>query len=507
MAIAVPITCPPSVITAMRERRRVRHMIRSIADGNWAKVLLAMERTQHRFASIQQHSSKIAELLVKLNLVSEALDWHVAAMCGHPFSMSVPEGYEAQAQALNTITDRCLWDSLCADAIEAMYTDSFAPLRIDVTPDAGGVCIHLDDADTTFPIGGDGCDRQPTAWDRRWIVERQDPSNKNNTKRYLRIERHAPGVIYQMAFACESADILQDESTLKRVELSETGDIAGSLQEVRETGVAFPLIVRLARKITRGEAKGLIRESDIDLIDAFAAAFSRADRISEIHSDPLLRIVPDMVNKETGTVDMSRRAIDDPDKLVEYVLAQFDMESMLNLLDRIFDYMCILLKTPKALLGAKPGGGASPDSYDKLRLESTGLIAMAKATAVRVGPAVARVMTMATVIESRLPISAGAVRGYPTATVSVQVFAEIPKDMVDIVSEQGGMLERGLTSQEAAVIAIHGERRGRVVLEQIRAEEAKKAELAQRSLMTDFGFDGNAAAAVGAAAGAEGDSE
>ena len=396
-----------ATLAKLRERRRVRRMARMLVSGEWRAVLLGMQQTQHKFKEVRGHSGKIAELLVKVNLIDLAVKIHGTVLAGNPASFSLPETFDAQSSAISEIKNRCLFDTLLINTVRRANAESEAVLRVDTMADVpgkpGGAVLCLDNNDQTIPIGPIGPDGQPTVWERRWVVERGEQASATKKQRYLRVERHAApggeGMVEQEAFETDSTDVLKDLTELSRVPLARVGV---ELDDVRMTGVAHPLVTRFVADTDTvlGEPSWMVSPGDMDLIDTVAAAFSRLARTHELHAAPRLKVTADAVDRVEKRVSMDDDAIFGE---ASYLDGGARLAEMLAFLDRMMDWQLIRLQVSKALLGFKPGGGSSPDSYDKLRLESTHTLSRAHTAAMYVTPALGRAMTLATHVDSLLP--------------------------------------------------------------------------------------------------------
>lgn len=486
-------------ITRAQERRRLRRMFRDLAKGCWRRVLMDMKKTQHLFPSVLKNDGTFGEMLVKFNVFNVALKWHGVVAVGNPVKINVDGDNPDQIKAITQIRQRCLFDARMAQAIRLVNREAEAFFCIHNTD--RGVVLALEDNERTFAIGPDGVDGQPAAIDRRWIIERADPANQRKKRYYLRIERHTAGRIEHIAYQTESSDLLQDESKLVRVPLARAvgTELAASMQEVVETGLEHPAIVRLVADEEDGDPAFIVNEHDIDLFDALAAAFSRLARTAEQHGDPKMRAAPEHVNPKTGQFT-ENRVLFDPEKEVEYIQADFKLEQLLEIMDSILDMALMQLQVSKSLVGLK--AGAAAESYEAKVLDSTATLARAKATATYVEPALGRLFTDASHIESRRPD-----RGFAVSVVTVEMRPEIPKSTKELVSELGDMVERRLTSHRRALAVIHGDDQAEQVRAEIIEEEEQAATREARKFAGAFGPSMNTGnpkaddAATGALAG------
>lgn len=492
-----------SQLRRLAERRRVRRLMRDIHEGKWRRVLIDLQVSQYAWPKLQRHGGQIAELLTKVNLVRLACKMHATVLVGTTPAVSVPEGFEAHRQMLLGLERACALDGLLHSVARKINVESEAALRVDL--DAGQVVLALEDNDRCLPVGADGPDNQPTVWERRWIVERPNPANPRRPRMFLRVERHrAPegrGVIEQEAYESESAEVLQDLSELKRVPLAAA--VESPPAELVETGATRPLITRFVADYYDGEPQFAMQESDLDLVDTVAAAITRLARSHALHARPKVRVDEAMVDKRTGEVDLSADAIIDPDKRFEFIAADLKLTEMLEFMDRSVSLLLVMLQMSQALLGTKLAGGATPDSYDKLRLEATNTLSYSKATAVYFGPALERALTTASEVDSRRPL-----RGYAVGPVSVRMNVELPKDQVDLARELAEMKREALIDERTAIARLHGEDRADEILAAIESDRERETRRQQAALFGavpagSAGQDDGGAGADGAGGGAE----
>ncbi len=488
---APPVT-DEAKLKELRERRRMRRLIRAVERGLWRDVLLRLKTTQHLYPVVEKHSGQLGELLVKFNLIKFAFRVISEILALKPAMVTAPEGYDAQQQAVKAVKERCLFDARLLEAARCVVAEGEAALAARLDPDAGAV-LALEDNEVCFPAGEPGPDGQPRRWERRWVIEIPDPADPRRKINVLRVEHHwkpmgrlAPAAVSQQAFVVETAEPLAFTGDAKNVR-----PIA--LDRVLPPGLVPPEfvwlpsdeldIVQLVASLRDNRPEPLMSEQDLDGLDAFTAAVSRVVRVSELHGDPRFRVPESAIDKATGEVKAKFRAFADPDKQFEQIIAEFQIEQLMALMDKFAQYLLtVVLRTSTAFMGLRVGQGATPDTYDKMRLESASMLASARSIAAYMTPALQRAWTVVCRLESSLPEG-----GFEVEPVSVRMTVELPKDFLDIVREQGEALAAGLTSQEAAVKEVHGAERGQVVWEQIQAEGAAKADLAAKSLMSDFG--------------------
>jgi len=499
------------MIELLRRRRRARRLFRDIASGRWRRVLLDLESTQHRYPEVMRYPEKLDNMLVKVNLVILAVRWHATTLAAKAIKCSVPEGNEQQAAAITQIRSECLFDARLVEAVRRINVEGEAAVMVEQTE--RGACLRLVDNERYFPTGPAGHDGQPTAWEGRWIIEHAPAHRGDKPRRYLRVERHTAGLIEQEAYKTDSDDVLVDLAELERVPLaSAIADGAAVPPERTLTGMRYPLLVQLVADSEDGLPVQLLQEQDLDLLDAFTASITRLVRVMEGHADPMMRIMHEMVDSKTGKFISGSRAVIDPDKQVEYIESKMQLERMLDMGDRVVGWMCMQLQISPALLGVRIGGGATPDSYQKLRLESSSTLARAMGTESYVRPALERLFTLATEIDARIPGRGG----YAVAPVTVRMFPQIPKDRVELTSEIRELIRMDpvpLTSHIRALREIHGDEEADEVWAEIQLDLADGAKRQQAALfgavpamgagvpgaVDDSGVSGNAAGDGGAA--------
>jgi hypothetical protein len=462
---------------ALRERRRVRRLLRDIHEGKWRRVLIDLQTSQYAWPKLQRHGGKIAELLTKVNFVRLAWTMHATVLVGTMPAVGVPDGFEEHRAMLADLERWNALDALLHSTARKVNVEAEAALRADLFE--GRVCLHLEDNDRTLPVGPDGPDGQPTVWERRWVVERPNPLNPKKPLRFLRVERHrvldGRGVVEQEAYRTDSGDVLVPLEDLERVELATAG--VEGVEDLVETGAGRPLLTRFVADYFDGEPQFSIQESDLDLIDTVTAAMSRLARTHAVHARPKVRIPESMIDRRTGEVDLTADAILDPEKQFEYVAADAKLAEMLNFMDRVCTHLVTMLEISPALIGVKLGGGATPDSYDKLRLESTNTLSRGKRSAMYFGPALEMALTTVSEVDSRRPL-----RGYALGPVSVRMRPELPKDEVDLGRELAELRRELLIDHRSALARLHGEDQADAILEAIEADLARQARHQQSSL-------------------------
>ena len=300
---------PKARLESIRARRIVANIMRQLERGDWKSFLLKCKKAVHKFPSLEKHSGEIEPLLVKVNVVRMAIRFHGIVLAGEPITLTVPEQYAEQKQALSDIRRGSHFDALLMQAVRTANIDGFSTLRVDARGDQTVICA--DDNRMMIPVGPDGPDMQPTVWERRWMIERKQA---NKLIRYLRVERHGAGMIEQEVYEYAGGDLLVDlaSAMVKRVELGVAMPGTQLLPAI-ETGVPYPLVTRLVHEYFDGQPEMLMSEHDFDLLDMSAAAVSRLDRSMEKHGSPKARISESMIDPDTGKVKIGD-AILDPDQ-------------------------------------------------------------------------------------------------------------------------------------------------------------------------------------------------
>lgn len=464
----------------LRRRATVGVLMRQIEKGDWKRFLLEMKKAAHKYKKIKSHSGDIDPLLMKLNVVRMAIRLQVAVLAGTPISLAFAEGFDGQREAVNKIRNESMFDALLMEITRVANIESFATLRVESLPNQGTV-ICTDPNSMMLAVGPDGPDRQPTVWERRWIIERK---TQHETKRYLRVERHrAPnsiGMIEQEAYAIASTDLFQYLGDLKQVDL----DVAipdTVMEPVTLTGVPYPIIVRVVHEYQDGQPGMLMSEYDMDMLDMHAAALSRYDRTMEQHGSPKLRIGEGSVDKKSGKVAISDDAVIDPDKLVEYIQQGFDFESQLKFMNKTVQMLLTLLQTSPALVGVKLEGGAMPDTVDKLRLEATNTLSRGRTSAMYFTPALERVFTIASIVDAQRPL-----QGYPIGRVGVTMHPGLPQDPQDVAKAMQELRSGGidpLIDLRTALETIHGQAAGENIHNRLKEEKEEQLKHDQAALM------------------------
>lgn len=210
----VPPVTNEATLARLREERRTQRMLRDLADGKWRKIIL--QAAQGKYPVVKKHSGRIEALLLKLNVIGPAMEMHADVLAGEKSSVTSPEGYDAQQVAINAIKARCLWDTRLHQACELVNREGVAYVRAGVDDITRRVTVAIEDNEVCFPVGRLGPDQQPTAYERRWVIEMIDPTDRTGKRKIkvLRVESHwLPegsqfAAIAQRAYIVESGDPL-----------------------------------------------------------------------------------------------------------------------------------------------------------------------------------------------------------------------------------------------------------------------------------------------------------
>ncbi|MCR9215963.1 MAG: hypothetical protein NXI14_02055 [bacterium] len=481
----------------LRKDRAMRKIMRDLYDGLWAKVLILDGRTQHFFQDARKGSNKhpqdIGPLVQKFNVFKVACKVHADVNAHRPPIVTVDdEEYPLQALALKSISDRCLFDTLYHRANRRAAKEGSAIIHACIDADQlsanRGAVLALVDNDEWLPVGPIGPDGQPRVWERRWIIAR---TIDRREQLYLRIERYwSPNgqvVIDNEAYKVKAADTLvdtTDTSKCVRVSLAEAlgEEVASEIEEIRQLPTRFIPVVWLLRDMSEADQpEGLIGENDIDLLDEVMGAFSQWARSRSVHATPKMRVGRGHVDPKTNQANVSNDVFIDPEKEIEYILAQFELSKILESLDRAISYALAQMEVSQMLLGLEPAGGVA-ETHESRRLKAMSTLTSAHRSVPMQGPALGRAFECACALESSIQT------GWPYGTVDVEPRPEIPKETIDRVREEREKLEGGLTSVRRALGQIHGEDLVEEILEEIREDQKRQTELQRQSI---FGATGS----------------
>ena len=168
-------------LAELRRERATRRVMRDLYRGCWTEVLIETGRTQHYFQSTakgsEQTTKKIDPLVQKFNVFKLACETHADVNASRPPLISVDdELYPEQAEAIESIVDRCLFESLYLRANRRAAKEGAAIIHAcidaDVLSSHPGAVLVLADNDEWLPVGPIGPDGPPRGWERRWLVSR-----------------------------------------------------------------------------------------------------------------------------------------------------------------------------------------------------------------------------------------------------------------------------------------------------------------------------------------------
>jgi hypothetical protein len=474
-------------LARLRERAARRQIIRQLARGQVRKVLIQMAMTMHRFGTVRNQAGEVKELVAVLNLIELAIRAHKVILAGNPAVVTAGETFLEQDAAVAMIRSESHFDGLLMRAAGRAYLDGEAVMRADYHARLGTI-VSLESNDEWLPVGQDGPDMQPTAYERRWFV----PRTVNRRKvTYLRVERHRVdpvigGIVEQEAYRSESSDpyVELSDKRLRPVPLAEAVPDA-TPQPLTATGLDRPSVYRLVTDFDTDDCpRLLLDESDLALFDTTAAAFSRLARTIEIHGKAKVRVSEQMIDKD-GKANLSDEAIVDPDKLFEYILASFDFASLRDWAMKVQQIMMVRLGMSPALHGIRHDAGATPDTFDKLRLESTGALMCAGIARTYFEPALESLFYVATLMEARRGLN-----GWPVGEIDVTLHPEIPADTIDRARGWGEMLRDGLVDEEYAIRRVHGDGAAPGILRRLNEGRSARAAEAAASMFGAPGLGG-----------------
>lgn len=506
-----PVTSE-ATLKKLREDRRVVRLLRDLAAGKWRDILLQV--SQHQFPLVENAAGKLSALVVKLNLVGPAMELHAETLAGERSNVSTADGFDAQQEAVNRIAARSLWDQQLLIAAELTNIEGSAAVRVGVDTTSGGhgVVIGVEDNEVCFPTGRLGPDQQPTAWERRWVIEIEDPADRRKKINVLRIESHwlpegSPvAVIAQRAYRVESSDPLGSWVGAKGVEPFDLGKVAPGVAEITPLPTQALDIVQLVigRRPVGGTAgappRTRLNPNDLDLLDAVTASLSRLVRSMELHAEPKMRVPEEALDKKTGALPKRTMLFVDPEKKLEYITLDAKFTEMLDVLDRLVDHALMSVRTARVLLGLPKKDGGQATTLGELRMNAQGTLSAARTASTWITPPLERAWTLATVMESRMPGG-----GFDCAPVNVRLSPGLFTTFDDRVESQGKALSMRLTSEWHAVAAVHGERNADAVIAEMRKDEERRSDLAARSLMLDIGGTGGGFGDGGSRSGSGGD--
>lgn len=471
----------PARLATLSKRAQHRAILRDLAEGKHKRVLIELGHAAHRYRQIRNEAGKLTQLVAMINVVRKAVKVHASVLVGNPAVVSVGEEFTAQAERIAMVRSESMFDSLLMRAVRRATLESECAIRVDIDP-AKGTVLCLEDNDVCLAVGEDGPDDQPTVWERRWFKE---VKTTDGVKKYLRVERHrveaGEGLIEQEVYKAKGDDVFVELTKLERVPLATVLDNPPA--DVVRTGLDRNLITRLVTDFDdNGWPEMLLSNGDIDLVDVHAASFSRLARTMEQHGAAKVRISEQMVDKD-GRVNLSDDAIVDPDKQFEYILAGYDFPGLLEMMTQTLRLLLLSVDVSPALLGVKLEGGAMPDTYDKLRLESTGVLIRARTAKSYIQPALETVWWLVGMVDTQRPMM-----GYAVGEVDVALRPEIPADEIDTTRFLAEQMREGLVDEETAITRLHGDGAAPTILERLRSGRAARAAEAQASVFGAMGF-------------------
>lgn len=494
-AAGVPGWLPEEgVIERLRSMRTACRLARDLYEGKWREVLVESDKTQHLYRQMSRGSMErgieAKTLVSRVNIVALAVDMHAAIIVGRGVKATAID--DAQQQALEEIKDRCLFDGLLAGLATTAVRSGAAYAHVNVGAD--GVFISQLNEHMVYPMGPVGYDGQPPAIERRWIVERSDPTDSRRKIKYLRVERHRvvdgtsmgrQAIVEQEAYRVESDEVLvdlRDSKAARRVPLTQVGVTA---PDVVETGLRYPRVVQICRATEDGWPALLVSRSTLTMLDESAAALSRLSRAHGQHLAPKMRVPKAAIDSKTGNADTSRDNWYDPLKELEYIQqASVQLDAGLAYFERVLETALTELRMPASLVGLKLNQGAQPQTYESRVMEASMTMIEAGKAPLIMGPAISRLLTVALLAESQLPG-----RFFAPAPVTAVLKPELPRTYADRVGEQREALEAGLTSRRRAVAELHGEDQVDAILAEIDADQDATARRQQTASFGAIGMD------------------
>jgi len=443
-------------------RNRIRRericMGRNLYKGAWRDLLRTL--SQFHYPSIKRHNGSIEELMAKVNAFRLAVMTHTKFMALEAPTVTIPDGFVMQAQRWASIASDCLFAMRVFESILKQYREAEAWWRI--TAVNGSACLSVPDSLQVYPLGEFGHDDQPRAVDLRWVITKIIDKRE---KHYLRIERHTPGVIENLAYSVQSRFACEIPDKAGPIDLKTVlGEQAP--EPLQATGVDRPLLLRSALCVVDDETQALIEKEDFDIIDANAKALSQLLMNQDRHGSPILRVAEGHLEKD-GSYDASKRARIDPDKHLEYIDYDAKLTEGLDAFSRILRYLMIQLEMSPELIGLKEGAAA--ESYEKLMLNAVVTTSRAQLTRANNEPVLARVITTACQFDAHLHPT-----GYATAPVSVTLHPGLPRTPDEINRGLSEMHIARQMDQLTMLEQIHGPGKAKVIAERLEAEDARR---------------------------------
>lgn len=502
---------PEGTLERLRSMRRDRRLLKRLIDGDVRAALLDSGVTQHKWAKILRRSAdgteELNEIVVGINVIDLAMEMHAIIATGTPMTITVDgmdddegdSGDTRQAAFIDALRRRNLFDAQAYETAYAANAEGACVLR--AGQHHGEVAIFTEDPEIALPLGPDGPDGQPTVWERRWIIEK---IIDKKTVRYLRVERHRriPDAGGAMVWAIESeaylattTDTYIDLASLKPAPLSAALDAGEAAPEpVVLTGLSDCTLMRFYVSRYRGIVRPRIRSGDLSLVDAVTAGLTRMARTAATHGDPKWRVPHHLI--KDGAFNISDIAFDDPDRLLEMIAQAFDWDGIAMVFRTMIQWFITQTRMSASLIGFKPDGGASPDTVEKLTLEATVTLAVAKQSAIYMDAAFGRLLTTASELHARTAL--GSEGGYPVKPVRCALHPELPKDAQQLARELAERRAANQISELSMLEILHGPKRALVEMARMDAEANANADRQQRALGFAVGAgDVNPAPAAG----------
>lgn len=501
---------PKHALAAARARRTHRRLMRLLLDGDWKQALVDACKTQHAWKAQKvdapDGTERVAKLMFGVNLLDTAYRMHKIVATATPFAMTVLAGSDIaddgrQTRALEELREDGALNIVIGEAVHAANVEQDCVLRAVSTPE--GPRIEIAPADRYLPLGDPMPNRQPSVWEGRWIVETPIPGRKDKVRRALRVERQRringqwaiESEAYDAGEAAPGAwyDTLTDLASLPRIALAralEPEEVEP--QEVVFTGLPGPTLCRVFTTSYRGDVRAMMSAGDFGLIDAAVAATTRVARTMQIHGSPRARVPSHMVDKATNRVDLESEAFEDPDKQFEYVIASFNFDGQLQVMDNMLNWLMVRTWMAPGLLGLKLRGGAAPESVEKLELEATQTLAVAREAALYMNAGLSMLLTVCSALDAGTRLDSGG--GYPVARVRVELRPQIPKDEKQIRAELAEQRTNGQISLQSMLEQIYGVEGAQREMERMATEADAEAARQQRSLGLAMGIPGGGGA-------------
>lgn len=489
----------------LREDRRVARLLRTVSEGTWRDLLEKI--SQHSFPLIQNAAGKLTRLIVKLNLIGAAMELHAETLAGERSNVATSDGYDDQQESVNAIAARSNWNAQLLIAAELMNIEGAAFLRsgVEATSSGRGVVIVVEDNEVCFPVGRIGANLQPTAYERRWVVEVPDPADPKKKINVLRVESHwlpdgSPvAAIAQRAYIVESGDPLGTCVTDKGVRPYDVTKLPGAPADVLTLLPTADLDIvqvvigrRAAGGSVNAKPRSRFRVSDLDLLDSATMILSGLVNTISMHAQPILVVPESALDKKTSKLPKNQKVFaHSDDGKPEYVAYEAKFVEVLDVAERFADYALASSRASRVVLGMPAKGTVT--TLGELRMNAQPTLSAARTTATYTEPMLEQAWTVATIMDSRMPGN-----GFDCGRVSVRLKPGLFATFDDRVDSAAKALAAGVTSEWHAVASVHGEDQADAVIAQMERERAAKADLAAKSLMLDMSASGGGSAVGGA---------